>query len=81
MTAIDAGASSISLRAAPAVAAIRSAWLAPGFYLALVFGALMLLAIGFILLWRLVSTIRRAKARERAPIDAAWRRQYASRLI
>ncbi len=63
MTAIDAGASSISLRAAPAVAAIRSAWLAPGFYLALLFGALMLLAIGFILLWRLVSTIRRAKAR------------------
>jgi hypothetical protein len=63
MTAIDAGASSISLRAAPAVAAIRSAWLAPGFYLALLFGALMLLAIGFILLWRLVSTMRRAKAR------------------
>jgi len=63
MTAIDAGASSISLRAAPAVAAIRSAWLAPGFYLALLFGALMLFAIGFILLWRLVSTMRRAKAR------------------
>jgi hypothetical protein len=63
MTAIDAGASSISLRAAPAVAAIRSAWLAPGFYLALLFGALMLLAIGFILLWRLISTMRRAKAR------------------
>jgi hypothetical protein len=63
MTAIDAGASSISLRAAPAVAAIRSAWLAPGFYLALLFGALMLLAIGFILLWRLVSTMRRAKTR------------------
>ena len=80
MTAIEAGASSISARAEPAVAVIRSAWLAPGFYLALLFGALFLLAIGFILLWRLASNAKRPKARTRSPFAAPWRRHYESRL-
>lgn len=80
MTAIEAGASSISVPADPAVAAIRSAWLAPGFYLALLFGGLFVLAIGFILLWRVAKNIQRQKAPAQSTVGSPWRRQYTSRL-
>ncbi|KHA63073.1 hypothetical protein NI18_18705 [Sphingomonas sp. Ant20] len=48
MTTI-AGAAMDGAEVAPV---IRSAWLAPGFYLAFLFGALFLFAIGLLLLWR-----------------------------
>lgn len=48
MTTI-AGAATDGAEVGPA---IRSAWLAPGFYLAFLFGALFLVAIGILLLWR-----------------------------
>ncbi|MEG8046570.1 hypothetical protein QP175_10325 [Sphingomonas aerolata] len=58
MTAIETSATPMTSMAGAAadVAAagpvIRSAWLAPGFYLAFLFGALFLFAIGLLLLWR-----------------------------
>ncbi len=80
MTAIEAGASSIPANTDPAVTVIRSAWLAPGFYVALLFGALFLLAIGLLLLWRLARNVQRSKLAARPTLGSPWRRQYTSRL-
>ena len=80
MTAIEASASSISANTDPAVTAIRSAWLAPGFYVALLFGALFLLAIGLLLLWRLAKNVQSSNAPARPTLGSPWRRQYTSRL-
>jgi len=74
MTTI-AGAATDGAEVGPA---IRSAWLAPGFYLAFLFGALFLVAIGILLLWRSAKKLRRFRAPAGKTLGSPWSGQYPS---
>jgi len=84
MTAIETSATPMTSMAgaaadvAAAGPAIRSAWLAPGFYLAFLFGALFLFAIGLLLLWRSAKKLRRFRAPAGNGLGSAWSGQHPS---
>jgi len=63
---------------AEAASAIRSAWLAPGFYLAFLFGALFLLAIGVLLLWRLTKSLALFQPSAAKTLGSPWSGRHPS---
>jgi len=84
MTAIETSATPMTSMAgaaaddAAAGPVIRSAWLAPGFYLAFLFGALFLFAIGLLLLWRSAKKLRRFRAPAGNGFGSAWSGRHPS---